>query len=220
MTAKPGHWPDELRLKDNGRLLGVKFEDGAEFALSAEYLRVMSPSAEVQGHRAQDRVTVGGKRRCAIIGIEPVGTYAVRLSFDDMHSTGIFTWDYLYELGARHAEKWAAYEAELQAPKGSTATGRARPDGNWALGRPLALLDDDARADLDAVVKIDDVVIGHPDASRRDRLTDRIRLVRAMDAVERAAEIHGARAERILGAAVEEPRQIGAPAQHLGRRLP
>ena len=70
-------------------LLGVKFEDGAEYALSAEYLRVMSPSAEVQGHRAADRVTVGGKRHCAIIGIEPVGTYAVRLSFDDMHSTGI-----------------------------------------------------------------------------------------------------------------------------------
>ncbi len=112
---KAGHWPIELRLKDNGRALSVKFEDDAEYALSAEYLRVMSPSAEVQGHRAEDRVTVGGKRCCAVIDIEPVGTYAVRLSFDDLHSTGIFTWEYLYELGARHAEKWSAYEAELKA---------------------------------------------------------------------------------------------------------
>jgi DUF971 family protein len=109
------HWPDELRLKENGRILSVKFEDDAEFALAAEYLRVMSPSAEVQGHRKEDRVTVGGKRNCAIIGVEPVGVYAVRLSFDDMHSTGIFTWDYLYDLGAHFAEKWAAYEAELKA---------------------------------------------------------------------------------------------------------
>jgi DUF971 family protein len=111
---KPGRWPSELRLKDNGRTLAVKFED-AEYALAAEYLRVMSPSAEVQGHREADRVTVGGKRRCAVIGLEPVGTYAVRLNFDDMHSTGIFTWDYLYELGARFSEKWALYEAELKA---------------------------------------------------------------------------------------------------------
>ncbi len=96
-------------------MLSVKFENDAEYALSAEYLRVMSPSAEVQGHRAADRITVGGKRRCAIIGIEPVGAYAVRLSFDDMHATGIFTWDYLCELGARFSEKWAAYEAELKA---------------------------------------------------------------------------------------------------------
>jgi DUF971 family protein len=113
MTA--GHWPSELRLGDNGRVLRVKFEGGGEFALAAEYLRVMSPSAEVQGHRAEDRVTVGGKRRCAIVAVEPVGTYAVRLSFDDLHGSGIFTWDYLFELGARFAEKWAAYEAELKA---------------------------------------------------------------------------------------------------------
>ncbi len=113
MNAK-GHWPSELRLKERGRILVVKFEDGGEYALAAEYLRVMSPSAEVQGHRAEDHITVGGKRSCAIIGVEPVGTYAVRLSFDDMHDTGIFTWDYLYELGARFLEKWAAYEEELR----------------------------------------------------------------------------------------------------------
>ncbi len=108
-------WPKELRLSDGGRALKVTFENGRAFDLSAEYLRVMSPSAEVQGHTAQERRTVGGKRAVAITEIVPVGTYAVRLTFDDLHSTGIYTWDYLYELGARHAEKWSAYLAELQA---------------------------------------------------------------------------------------------------------
>jgi DUF971 family protein len=75
----------------------------------------MSPSAEVQGHRPEERLTIGGKHRCRITGIEPVGSYAVRLIFDDLHSTGIFTWDYLYELGYRQHEKWALYEAELNA---------------------------------------------------------------------------------------------------------
>jgi DUF971 family protein len=108
-------WPNEIRLMENGRVLRISFGNGASYDLSAEYLRVMSPSAEVQGHRREDRITIGGKRQCGITGIDPVGTYAVRLTFDDMHSTGIFTWDYLYELGSRHAEKWAAYEAELKA---------------------------------------------------------------------------------------------------------
>ena len=108
-------WPTEIRLTENGRVLRISFGNGARYDLSAEYLRVMSPSAEVQGHRREDRITVGGKRHCAIIGIDPVGTYAVRLTFDDMHATGIFTWDYLYELGSRYPEKWAAYEAELKA---------------------------------------------------------------------------------------------------------
>ena len=121
--SEKGHWPSELRLREKGRVLLVKFEAGGEYALAAEYLRVMSPSAEVQGHRAGDRVTVGGKRNCSIIGVEPVGTYAVRLSFDDMHDTGIFTWDYLYELGAHFVEKWAGYERELR-EKGLS---RARP---------------------------------------------------------------------------------------------
>jgi DUF971 family protein len=83
----------------------------------------MSPSAEVQGHRPQDRLTIGGKRHCRVTGAEPVGTYAVRLVFDDLHSTGIFTWDYLYELGARHDEKWARYEFELK----SKGLSRDRP---------------------------------------------------------------------------------------------
>ncbi len=114
MDAQGKQWPQELRLIDAGKVLKVSFEDGRAFDLSAEYLRVMSPSAEVQGHTAQEHKTVGGKREVAIIEIAPVGTYAVLLSFDDSHSTGIYTWDYLYELGARHAAKWAAYLAELQ----------------------------------------------------------------------------------------------------------
>ncbi|WP_395664365.1 gamma-butyrobetaine hydroxylase-like domain-containing protein [Methylocella sp.] len=108
------HWPAELRLKDKGRTLYVAFEDRTEYVLSAEYLRVMSPSAEVQGHNPRDRVTVGGKRGCSIVEIEPVGSYGVRLGFDDRHTTGIFTWKYLHELGATYSEKWSFYEAELK----------------------------------------------------------------------------------------------------------
>ncbi len=113
MTAKAGQWPTELRLTDSGKLLKVHFENGQAFDLPAEYLRVMSPSAEVQGHSPDQRLTVGGKRNVAITGIEEVGSYAVRLTFDDRHSTGIYTWDYLYELGAHHDAKWNAYVAEL-----------------------------------------------------------------------------------------------------------
>lgn len=113
MQATEVHWPTELRLTEAGRLLKVSFESGPAFDLSAEYLRVMSPSAEVQGHTAEERKTVGGKRNVAIMNVDPVGTYAVRLTFDDLHSTGIYTWEYLYELGAYHDAKWAAYVAEL-----------------------------------------------------------------------------------------------------------
>jgi DUF971 family protein len=108
-------WPKELKVYEAGKVLKVTFENGPAFDLSAEYLRVMSPSAEVKGHTAAERKTVGGKRAVAITEIVPVGTYAVRLTFDDLHSTGIYTWDYLYELGAGHAETWSAYRAELQA---------------------------------------------------------------------------------------------------------
>lgn len=96
-------------------MLTIRFEDGESYDISAEYLRVMSPSAEVQGHRPEERLTIGGKRQCRMTGIAPVGSYAVRLIFDDLHSTGIFTWDYLHELGARRDEKWTFYEAELKA---------------------------------------------------------------------------------------------------------
>jgi DUF971 family protein len=116
MSENPDdRWPSEIRLIEHGRLLRISFGSGAVYDLSAEYLRVMSPSAELQGHRPEERVTIGGKRHCSIIGIESVGTYAVRLMFDDLHSTGLFTWRYLYELGSRQAEKWALYEAELKA---------------------------------------------------------------------------------------------------------
>ena len=107
------HWPTEIRLSGDKRSVQVTFEDGAAFSLPAEYLRVTSPSAEVQGHSPSERKTVPGKRNVAVIGVEPVGNYAVRLVFDDLHNTGIFGWDYLYELGAKQEERWGNYLAEL-----------------------------------------------------------------------------------------------------------
>ena len=92
-------WPKELRLGKDRRALTVAFEDGTSFTLPAEYLRVESPSAEVQGHNPDERKIVGGKRDVGIMEIHPVGNYAVRLVFDDLHSTGIFSWDYLHRLG-------------------------------------------------------------------------------------------------------------------------
>ena len=106
-------WPTELRLSKDRRSLRVSFDDGAAFDLSAEYLRVTSPSAEVQGHSPSERKTVPGKRDVAILAVEPVGNYAVKLRFDDMHDTGIYGWDYLYALGAQQTERWQNYLAEL-----------------------------------------------------------------------------------------------------------
>ena len=97
-------WPVEVRLAKDGRTLNVVFDDGALFELSAELLRVMSPSAEVQGHSEAERKTVGGKRSVRILSVDPVGNYGVRLGFDDMHNTGIFSWSFLYEIGG-NAEK-------------------------------------------------------------------------------------------------------------------
>ena len=108
------HWPTEIRLKDGGRALSVAYDD-ATFDLTAEYLRVTSPSAEVQGHTAAEKRTIGGKRKVLVTGVEPVGHYAVKLVFDDGHDSGLFTWDYLYELGAEHDAKWAHYLGELDA---------------------------------------------------------------------------------------------------------
>ena len=92
--------PTEIRLNKAERVLHVAFDDGGQFALPAEYLRVESPSAEVQGHSPDQKQIVPGKRRVAIIAVEPVGNYAVRLVFDDRHDTGIYSWDYLRELDA------------------------------------------------------------------------------------------------------------------------
>ncbi len=105
----------ELRLDRATRVLHVSFDDGATFALPAEYLRVESPSAEVQGHGPGQRKTVPGRRHVGIIGIEPVGHYAVRLIFDDLHDTGIFSWDYLATLGREHDQRWPAYLDALAA---------------------------------------------------------------------------------------------------------
>jgi DUF971 family protein len=111
----PKRWPTELRLSKDRRALRVTFDDGAAFDLPAEYLRVTSPSAEVQGHSPSERKTVPGKRNVEIIAVEPVGNYAVKLRFDDMHDTGIYGWTYLYELGSKQAERWQDYLAELDA---------------------------------------------------------------------------------------------------------
>ncbi len=110
-------WPTELRLQKDRRALTISFEDGSAFTLPAEYLRVESPSAEVQGHNPDERKTVPGKREVGIMEIVPIGNYAVRLVFDDMHSTGIFSWDYLRELGVEQESRWARYLDELEAKK-------------------------------------------------------------------------------------------------------
>jgi DUF971 family protein len=114
-------WPTELRLAKDKKALSILFEDGGAYTLPAEYLRVMSPSAEVQGHAPDQRKTVGGKQEVMILNVIPVGNYAVRLTFDDMHSTGIFGWDYLDALGREHEERWATYLTEL-ATKGLKRT--------------------------------------------------------------------------------------------------
>ncbi len=105
----------EIRLSKRERVLYVSFEDGAQFALPAEYLRVESPSAEVQGHAPHQKQIVPGRRHVGIIGIEPVGNYAVRLIFDDLHDTGIYSWDYLHELGREQDRRWQAYLGALEA---------------------------------------------------------------------------------------------------------
>jgi len=106
-------WPSELRLAKDRKALTVTFDTGDRVALDAEYLRVMSPSAEVQGHSPDERKTVPGKRHVAILEVNPVGNYAVRLVFDDLHSTGIYSWDYLLELGRGRERKWQSYLDEL-----------------------------------------------------------------------------------------------------------
>jgi len=114
MNSASTPWPTEIRLSPDKRTLTVSFEDGARYALAAEYLRVTSPSAEVQGHNKSQKQTVPGKIDVAIATINPVGNYAIRLNFDDGHDTGLFTWTYLAELGRDHEKLWAAYLSELQ----------------------------------------------------------------------------------------------------------
>jgi DUF971 family protein len=108
-------WPVEIRLPKDRRTLRVAFDDGRTFDLSAELLRVTSPSAEVQGHSEAERKTVGGKRNVTILSVDPVGNYAVRIGFDDMHSTGIYSWAFLRDLGVNAGQRFQDYLDDLQA---------------------------------------------------------------------------------------------------------
>lgn len=99
----------EIRLKRAEKRLDVTFDDGFEAHLPAEYLRVESPSAEVQGHGPGQRKTVAGRRHVGILSVDPVGHYAVRLVFDDLHDTGIYSWDFLYALAREHDTRWGDY---------------------------------------------------------------------------------------------------------------
>ncbi len=99
----------EIRLKKAEKALEIDFEDGASFRYPAEFLRVESPSAEVQGHGPSQKQIVAGRAHIGILDLEEVGNYAIRIKFDDLHDTGIYSWSYLYELGERQAELWAAY---------------------------------------------------------------------------------------------------------------
>jgi len=107
-------WPTEIRLKKAEKALEVDFDDGSTFSFPAELLRVESPSAEVQGHSPDQKKTVSGRRHVGIMELEPVGNYAICIKFDDLHDTGIYTWDYLYRLGQTRDEVWQAYLAELE----------------------------------------------------------------------------------------------------------
>jgi DUF971 family protein len=116
-------WPVEIRLVKDRRTLNVSFDDDMSFGLSAELLRVSSPSAEVQGHSESQRKTVGGKRNVTILSVDPVGNYAVRIGFDDMHSTGIYSWAFLRDLGLNAERRFQDYLDDLSA----TGLDRDRP---------------------------------------------------------------------------------------------
>jgi DUF971 family protein len=107
--------PTEIRLRTRSRVLEVAFEDGARYLLPFEYLRVFSPSAEVKGHGPGQEVLVTGKQNVGVRAVEPVGQYAVKLVFDDGHDTGLYSWQYLRELGEKHQENWHRYQARVQA---------------------------------------------------------------------------------------------------------
>ena len=109
------HWPVEIRLLKAEKRIDVAFDDGRSFSYPAELLRVESPSAEVQGHGASQKQVVSGRRHVGILGLEQVGNYAVRIRFDDLHDSGIFSWQYLRELGENQDKVWADYLASLEA---------------------------------------------------------------------------------------------------------
>ena len=109
------HTPVELRVKKDDKVLEIDFDNGTSFRIPAELLRVESPSAEVQGHGPGQKTVIAGRRHVNIIGVEPVGNYAVRLKFDDLHDTGIFSWEFLYDMGTRQDELWSRYLDALEA---------------------------------------------------------------------------------------------------------
>ncbi len=109
------HKPVEIRLKRAEKTLEVAFDDGRTFSLPAELLRVESPSAEVQGHGPGQKTVVAGRRHVGIMAVEPVGNYAIRIKFDDLHDTGIYSWETLYDYGERQDELWRNYLAALKA---------------------------------------------------------------------------------------------------------
>ena len=115
MASQSAPTPTELRVSKDRRMLTVRFLNDEAYELSAELLRVESPSAEVQGHGPEQKITVHGKRNVEILKIEPVGNYAVRITFDDMHNTGIFSWSFLRELGRDREARFADYLAALDA---------------------------------------------------------------------------------------------------------
>jgi len=114
MTHQISVWPTEIRLNPEKNQLNVTFDDGESFSYPAEFLRVLSPSAEVQGHSPEQRVTVPGKKSVLVKAVEPIGNYAVRIIYDDGHDTGLYSWEYLHELGASYEERWQEYLDELE----------------------------------------------------------------------------------------------------------
>ena len=103
------HWPVEIRLKREDKALDVTFDNGTTFSYPAEFLRVESPSAEVQGHGPSQKQIIAGRRHVGIMDVAAVGNYAVKITFDDLHDTGIFSWQYLYEIGTDYETIWQAY---------------------------------------------------------------------------------------------------------------
>ncbi len=125
MSFSVQHRPLEIRLKKAEKILEIDYEDGTKIALPAELLRVESPSAEVMGHGPGQKTIVAGRAEVGIMGLEQVGNYAIRIKFDDLHDTGIFSWDYLHELGANQERLYAEYLAALAA-KGLSRDPRAK----------------------------------------------------------------------------------------------
>ena len=125
--SKNSPQPTAITVHETSRVLQVAFDDGSDFRIPFELMRVYSPSAEVQGHGPGQEVLQTGKRSVRVLGLEPIGNYAVQPTFSDGHSTGIFSWDYLHFLGSQEAELWQKYEARLKAAGADRDTASAAP---------------------------------------------------------------------------------------------